>query len=214
MRSVIAAALFVLALAGCTAPPEIATASAPGGQTAAFDPRLIGAWYGLDERGGVVLHVLKGEAGSLRVLGIVEEEGDATAPVQWLRATVRPVGLAGRTVYEVRRDGGGFDYTAPGETPGVILAAAEIDDAGALTLRFLSHERMVREAADGRVRGRKVTGGKGGSAVDYLLLDLTPGEAAALLQRTPGEAVFTMTYGPLHRLSVTLPSPRLQDPER
>ncbi len=187
-----------LALAACSAPPESRVALSEPGETA-YDQRLAGIWYWTDGEGAWYLHISpRKETALLDVVGIgaVFKESD---PVRWLRATAHASEIDGVTYYNVKRvAGAGFDYTAPGESPGFIVVRADITGQDALSLSFMRSPMHWPPPGDslkdsenkGRVRGREVKGRHGDEEVPYLVLDLSRPELVALIRQATPAKIF------------------------
>ncbi len=183
-----------LALAACSAPPESRVALSEPGETA-YDQRLAGIWYATDGEGAWYLHISpRKKTALLDVVGIsaVFKGGN---PVRWLRATAHASEIDGVTYYNVKRvAGAGFDYTAPGESPGFIVVRAEVTGQDALSLRFMHWPPPGHSLKDsvkkGRVRGREVKGRHGDEEVPYLVLDLSRPELVALIREATPAKIF------------------------
>ena len=180
-----------LTLSACSWPPESRVALSEPGVTA-YDQRLVGIWYWTDgKKTAFYLHIRpRKETTYLDVVGIgaVSKEGE----VLWLRVTAHASKIDGRTYYNVQRfAGAGFDYTAPGESPGFIIVQADITDENALILRFMGwggvFEGLIKE---GRVKGREVEGKYRNEKLPYLMLDLSRLELIALIREVTPAKLF------------------------
>ena len=175
-----------LALSACGGPPESPVALSEPGETA-YDERLVGIWYATDGQEAIYLHISpRKETAYLDVVGMaVFKKGD---PVRWLRARAHASEIDGQTYYNVQRfAGAGFDYTAPGESPGFIIVRADVSQEDTLILRFVGWPDSVKK---GRVRGRKVEGKYKDEKVPYRMLDLSRPELIALIREvTPAKLV-------------------------
>jgi len=198
MRRPAAAVFFLagLALAACGVPPESRVALAEPGETA-YGQRLAGIWYWTDGEGegAWYLHISpKGETAFLDVVGIgaVFQEGDKKIePVRWLRATAHASEIDGVTYYNVKRvAGAGFDYTAPGESPGFIVVRTEITGQDALSLRFMRWPSTGVALKDSVKKGREVEGRHGDEEVPYRVLDLSRPELVALIRQATPAKIF------------------------
>ena len=182
-----------LALPACEAPPESPVALSEPGETA-YDERGVGIWYWTDGKTAWYLHIApQKETASLDVVAIAAaaKEND---PVRWLKATAHASEIDGETFYNVKRVAGtGFDYTAPGESPGFIIVRADVSEEDTLTLRFMNTGVLRRLVKEGRVRGRKFKGNGHGWA-GYLILDLSRPELIALIREVTPEKLFKNTF--------------------
>ncbi len=183
-----------LALAACSGPPESRVALSEPGETA-YDQRLAGIWYSTKGGEAIYLHISpRKETALLDVVGIwaVYRESD---PVRWLRATAHASEIDGVTYYNVKRvAGAGFDYTAPGESPGFIVVRADVTGQDALSLSFMRRPSSGYALKDSvkkrRVRGREVKGRHGNEEVPYLVLDLSRPELVALIREATPAKIF------------------------
>ena len=192
-----------LALSACSAPPESRVALSEPGDTA-YDQRLVGIWYCADgEKEATYLHISpQKETAFLDVVGITAVYNEAD-PVRWIRATAHASEIDGQTYYNVKRvAGAGFDYTAPGESPGFIVVRADITDEDALSLRFMgwpNGDPLRDSLKKGRVRGRKVEGKYMDEKVPYRMLDLSRPELIALIREVTPAKLFNKPIR-FHRL--------------
>ncbi len=194
-----------LALSACPAPPESRVALSEPGNTA-YDQRGVGIWYLTDgKKVAYYLHISpRKETAYLDVVGIsaVWKEGD---PVRRIRATAHASEIDGYTFYNVKRiAGAGFDYTAPGESPGFIIVRADVTEEDTLSLRFmggLSDSSLRDSLKKGRVRGRKVAGKYKDEEVRYRMLDLSRPELVELIREVTPAKLFKEMFkeGPRFR---------------
>lgn len=181
-----------LALAACGAPPESRVALSEPGETA-YDQRLAGIWYWTDGagEGAWYLHISpQGKTALLDVVGVgaVFDEG---APVRWLRATAHASAIDGVTYYNVKRVAGvGFDYTAPGESPGFIVVRADVSGQDALSLNFMRWDPPGDSVKDSVKKSREVKGRHGNEDVPYYVLDLSRPELVALIGQAAPAKIF------------------------
>ena len=182
-----------LALSACSGPPESRVALSEPGE-AAYDERLVGIWYGIDWKEAIYLHIApQKETAYLDVVGIsaVFKKGD---PVRWLRARAHASEIDGQTYYNVQRfAGAGFDYTAPGESPGFIIVRADVSQEDTLILRFMgwpNGDPLGDPVKKGRVRGREVEGKYKDEKVPYRMLDLSRPELIALIREVTPAKLF------------------------
>ncbi|MCH8197490.1 MAG: hypothetical protein IH904_05355 [Proteobacteria bacterium] len=126
-----------LTLSACSGPPESRVALSEPGETA-YDERLVGIWYSISRTLAIYLHISRRkETAYLDVVGFAAVYKKAD-PVRWLRARAHASEIDGETYYNVKRvAGAGFDYTAPGESPGFIIARADVSEQDTLSLRFM-----------------------------------------------------------------------------
>ncbi len=182
-----------LALPACAVPPESPVALSEPGETA-YDERLVGIWYTTDgKKEAFYLHISpRKETALLDVVGIdtIFTGGDS---VNWLRARAHASEIDGETFYNVKRVAGtGFDYTAPGESPGFIIVRADVSEEDTLILRFMDTGVLDRLVKEGRVRGRvgKIKHNFKFVAERYLILDLSRPELIALIREVTPAKLF------------------------
>ncbi|MCH8197489.1 MAG: hypothetical protein IH904_05350 [Proteobacteria bacterium] len=178
--------LLGLTLSACGGPPESRVALSEPGKTA-YDERLVGIWYRTDGKKAIYLHISRRkETAYLEVVGIFVVYNEAD-PVLWLRATAHASEIDGKTYYNVKRVvGAGFDYTAPGESPGFIIARADVPEQDTLLLRFMGWsfgESNFHKNKKTRVKGRRFEGKYKDTNVPYRMLDLSRPELIALIRK-------------------------------
>ena len=204
MRTLItrlAAVLLAFALAACTAPPNSVHPLAPADGTGG-DDRLPGAWYGVgdDPDELIVISIGRGEGDAeYAVFALIANGTKTDGPVAWVRGTAHASILDGATYYNLRitenAKHGPDSQAAP-----YIIMQAQIGADGALSLRFMSERLVERLGEEGRISARAAKGGYGGEETEYMLLDMPPADLVALIRKETPERLFTLSFGPLHRL--------------
>lgn len=178
-----------LTLSACGGPPESTVALSEPGETA-YDERLVGDWYSIEEGGAWHLRIAPGkDRASLDITGFgVGWSG--RNPVRWIRATAHMSEIDGETYYNVKRLARiGDDYTAD-EPPGFIIVRAAPTDEGSFSLRFMDTRLLDDLIGDGRVKGRRVEGRCKEDDVEYIMLDHSRPELIALIRELPTGKLF------------------------
>ncbi len=215
MRKLLAClSAFVVAItaAACTAPPKTTSPLSPPAAVKG-DGRLAGSWFApVDEGQGIFyLHIAAEESATRFAVLALGAKGTADeTPVIWVRGTAHATVLDGRIYYNLRITDNADE--GPGETgPRYIPMQASMGADGTLSLRFMSDRLLGRLMDEGRVRGRRVTGGYSGDKADFIVLDMSPADLAALIREVTPERLFTLGFGPFHRLPDKGPVPEIRD---
>ncbi len=182
-----------LTLSACSGPPESRVALSEAGETA-YDERPVGIWYRTDGKKAIYLHITpRKETAYLDVVGIFVVYNEAD-PVLWLRATAHASEIDSETYYNVKRvAGAGFDYTAPGESPGFIIARADVSEQDTLSLRFMGWSfggGYFQKNKKARVKGRRFEGKYKDTNVPYRMLDLSRPELIELIREVTPANLF------------------------
>lgn len=215
------ATALVLAIAGCSIPPESSTALGEPGQ-AHYDGRLIGNWfwtpdprsYGTPQvQMAVHLQVLRARSpGLLHIVfnvHIEREETQKGTPKQnsfGLRATAFASELDGAAYYNIQRiAGAASDYTDEGERPGFIIARTEFDEDGRLILRFMHGVNFIEKlVSSGRLKGHMAdcrTPFDGETLRNcYPVIDISREALIEFIHSLPDGLLFGDRIGPFRRL--------------
>lgn len=195
MRWCRAALVFLLAgltLSACSVPPESRVALSEPGEVA-YDERLLGFWFSISGGGGGLNYLHITPAYDKTYLGILGVSADQSysplAAWNWSRAHASKID--GQTYYNVKRTAGaGFDYTAPGESPGFIIVRADVSKKDSLILSpwTLTH------IDEGQVKFRRVNIKQRGEADAYHILDLPRAELVELIRVFGPAKMFSKKY--------------------
>lgn len=190
-----------LVLSSCEVPPESRIALSETA-TADYDERLTGAWYYEADGDSLVVQIKKGRKPRTLDAVWIMVDGKKTF---WIHATAFPTEIGGTVYYNIRRtEGIGFDYTAPGEKPGIVIARPVFVGSNVLAVCFLhgnwSSSKFAKLLEKRGIPFQKVEGApRPRNEVPYLLYG-APREKLRSLLRTAAPAELFGAYVPLYRL--------------
>lgn len=199
----------MLSAGSCAGPAEL-TSGPPADLTTGVDERLTGNWISVDEDSylNVVLTFGPAEDGALDVLWTY-----LGLPGHCFAVIARPFDVDGVRYY----DGTWFvpkkedeelisceRYTPEGVQPGHIIVKTAIDANGHLYLKFLRNKTLLRFGELGQINARVIKTAEDKLVDEYLLVEISSDDVAALLSGLPEEGLFSDPVGPFTRLRADL----------